>query len=317
MKNFKYIILCFVLISFFVLSACGDIDGTYQQLQSPFNSSISVSSSVSDSSEFKGSLPIQDESVDCLKIEYDNNELVRVGNFIPDAVIDIKYATADNFTGGKIYTFNDAYLRYGTVMKLKKACDSLRAQGYRLLIWDAFRPQSAQFTLYENASDEDKAFLANPDSKSQHSAGRTADVSMVKLDGSEVEMPTGFDDFTSKSDRDYSDVSKEAAQNSRILEKALEDAGFIGYQKEWWHYTDSDKYDFDDIKTVKLINKDKTVYEADCDEYISLKKSPDSGSEVLCKVNKGEKLKPISWGNKYIRVQYKTYVGYVSVDYLK
>ena len=108
---------------------------------------------------------------------------------------------------------------------------------------------------------------------------------MVKLDGSAVEMPTGFDDFTSKSDRDYSDVSKEAANNSQILEKALEDAGFVGYQKEWWHYTDSDKYDFDDIENVKLINKDKTYYAADCDEYISLRKSPDSSFEVLCKVN--------------------------------
>ena len=316
MKSLKYIFLCFALVLTFMLSACGDIDGTYQQLQSPFTSTSS-GSSVSASSVINESSSVQSESADDLKIEYDNDELVRVSNFIPDAVIDIKYATSDNFTGGKVYTFNDAYLRYGTVMKLKTACDSLRSQGYRLLIWDAFRPQSAQYTLYENASEEDRAFLANPDSKSQHSAGRTVDVSMVKLDGSAVEMPTGFDDFTSKSDRDYSDVSKEAANNSQILEKALEDAGFVGYQKEWWHYTDSDKYDFDDIENVKLINKDKTYYAADCDEYISLRKSPDSSSEVLCKVNKGETLKPISWGNKYIRVQYTTYVGYVSVDYLK
>ena len=240
-----------------------------------------------------------------------------MSDFIPDAVIDIKYSTTDNFTGGKIYNFNDAYLRYGTVLKLKKACDTLRSQGFRLLIWDAFRPQSAQYTLYENASEADREFLSNPDKKSHHSAGRTIDVSMVKMDGSSVEMPTGFDNFTSKADRDYSDVSKEAGDNSKILEKALQDAGFVGYEKEWWHYTDSDKYGFDDLESVKLINKGKLQYEADCDEYISLRNAPSSDSEVVCKVNKGEKLKPLSWGNKYIRVQYKSYVGYVSADYLK
>ena len=237
-------------------------------------------------------------------------------------VLDLSFQSAKTVLSGRTSVvinkngIDDSQLKANN-LNVSDLIQSLRSQGYRLLIWDAFRPQSAQYTLYENASEEDRAFLANPDSKSQHSAGRTVDVSMVKLDGSAVEMPTGFDDFTSKSDRDYSDVSKEAANNSQILEKALEDAGFVGYQKEWWHYTDSDKYDFDDIENVKLINKDKTYYAADCDEYISLRKSPDSSSEVLCKVNKGETLKPISWGNKYIRVQYTTFVGYVSVDYLK
>ncbi len=316
MKNFKYTLLGVILVSALILSACGDISGQYTQLPSPFGSST-----VSNSSDPTASAPDlvtpDDSGIENLKIEYKNDELVRVSDFIPDVVIDIKYASADNFTGGRIYNFNDAYLRYGTVIKLKKACDTLRSQGYRLLIWDAFRPQSAQFTLYENASEADRAFLADPKVKSQHSAGRTVDVSMVTLDGSVVEMPTGFDDFTSKSDRDYSDVSAESGKNSDILEKALEDAGFTGYQKEWWHYTDSDKYGFDDIETVKLINKGKNEYIADCDEYISLRSKPDSASEVICRINKGERLKPLSWGNKYIRVQYKTYVGYVSVDYLK
>ncbi len=314
MKKFKYILLSLMLILALMLSACQDISGQYTQLESPFESfgeltsSGDISDTISTPSESKPEI---------INIQYKNDELVRVTDFIPDAVVDIKYATTDNFTGGRIYNFNDAYLRYGTVMKLKKACDTLREQGYRLLIWDAYRPQSAQYTLYENATDEEKSFLSNPDNKSQHSAGRTIDVSMVMLDGSEVEMPTGFDNFTAKSDRDYSDVTATAGKNSGILEKALEDAGFIGYQKEWWHYTDSDKYSFDDIENVKLISKGKTEYEADCDEFISLRGEASSDSEVICQVKSGEKLQPISWGNKYIRVVYKSYVGYVSADYLK
>ncbi|MBQ1183436.1 MAG: D-alanyl-D-alanine carboxypeptidase family protein, partial [Clostridia bacterium] len=187
MNLLRYIFTVILLVSFLMLVSCGNIDGQYLQLDSPFENSSINNSTQSDSSS--GDTSSSESNVD-VSFTFKNDELVRVSDFIPDAVIDIKYSTTDNFTGGKIYNFNDAYLRYGTVLKLKKACDTLRSQGFRLLIWDAFRPQSAQYTLCENASEADREFLSNPDKKSQHSAGRTIDVSMVKMDGSSVEMPT-------------------------------------------------------------------------------------------------------------------------------
>lgn len=249
-------------------------------------------------------------------IKIDKNELVRVSDYIPDAKIDIKYATADNFTKGKIYDFDDAYLRYGTVMKLKKAADALREQGYRLVIWDGYRPQSAQFILFENSPDP--TYVSDPNKGfSSHSSGGTVDITLITLDGSAVEMPTGFDDFSEKANRNYDDVSETAAKNSKILEKAMQDAGFKGYSAEWWHYSDTDSYGFDDIKSVKPASKEKKAYLADCEEYISLRKEPAIESEVVCKIPANAELTPYCWIGSFIGVRYGEYIGYVSASFVK
>lgn len=167
---------------------------------------------------------------------------VPVADYIPDIRVDLRYATADNFTGEVIYPFTDAYLRYGTVKKLAAAQESLQAQGYGLLIWDAFRPVSAQFALWEICPDS--RYVADPNKGfSSHSRGNTVDVTLVSLDGGAVAMPTDFDDFSAKADRDYSDVDGEAASHAAVLERAMTEAGFRPYSGEWWHFSDAERYD--------------------------------------------------------------------------
>ena len=68
------------------------------------------------------------------------------------------------------------------------------------------------------------------------------DITLVRSDGTEIPMPTGFDDFTALADRDYRDCSEVAAANARLLEQIMEKCGFRGYRKEWWHYTDTQDY---------------------------------------------------------------------------
>lgn len=168
-------------------------------------------------------------------------DFVRVADWIPDIYTDLRYAADNNFTGQAIYNFSDAYLRYGTVQKLASAQESLETAGYSLLIWDAFRPVSAQFKLWEICPDP--AYVANPEKGySSHSRGSTVDITLVTLDGDPVEMPTDFDDFTAMADRDYSDVSEEAAANAGLLEEAMTVAGFKPYSAEWWHYSDTEPY---------------------------------------------------------------------------
>ena len=168
-------------------------------------------------------------------------ELVAVTDYIPGIYTDLRYASDNNFTHQVIYSFSDAYLRYGTVQKLASAQESLEAAGYSLLIWDAFRPVSAQFRLWEVCPDP--AYVANPEKGySSHSRGNTVDITLVTLDGEPVEMPTDFDDFTAMADRDYSDVGEEAAANARLLEDAMTAAGFKPYSAEWWHYSDTTSY---------------------------------------------------------------------------
>ena len=172
-----------------------------------------------------------------------DGEFVRVREYIPDIQVELMYATDRNFTGQVIYDFEDAWLRYGTVKKLAAVQDSLRAQGLGLKIWDAFRPVSAQFRLWEIVPDA--RYVANPyGGYSSHSRGNTVDVTLVYSGGGEFSMPTGFDDFTELADRDYSDVWDEnAVENALLLENVMTEAGFSPYYGEWWHFSDTDDYE--------------------------------------------------------------------------
>ena len=177
--------------------------------------------------------------------EPENEAFVRVRDYIPEITVDLRYATADNFTGQVIYTFSDAYLRYGTVKKLAAAQETLAEQGYGLKIWDAFRPVSAQFALWDICPDG--RYVANPNQGfSSHSRGNTVDLTLVTSDGEDVPMPTGFDDFSAKADRDYSDVEEEAALNALLLEETMIEAGFKPYSGEWWHFSDTDPYEVEE-----------------------------------------------------------------------
>ncbi len=174
------------------------------------------------------------------------DDFVLVTEYIPDISIDLRYATDNNFTGQVIYGFTDAYLRYGTVQKLAEAQASLRELGYSLKIWDAFRPTSAQWKLWEVCPDAQ--YVANPTKGySSHSRGNTVDVTLVDNDGSDVPMPTAFDDFSPLADRDYSDITNETAvKNAELLEAVMKDAGFKPYSGEWWHFSDETVYPVDE-----------------------------------------------------------------------
>ena len=175
-----------------------------------------------------------------------DSEAVRIQDYIPNIQVDLRYATTNNFTGQVIYDFEEPWLRYGTVKKLMAVQQELNEQGYGLLIWDAYRPPAAQFKLWEIVPDGN--YVSNPyNGYSSHSRGNTVDLTLLKLDGSTVEMPSGFDEFTAIADRDYSDVSVEAAQNANLLEETMTKHGFKGYWNEWWHYTDTDDYPAEEL----------------------------------------------------------------------
>ena len=173
--------------------------------------------------------------------EPEDGVFVVVTDYIPDIAVDLKYATTDNFTGQVIYDFTAVYLRYGTVVKLAAVQEDLEQLGLGLKIWDGFRPVAAQYRLWEVCPD--KRYVANPNTGfSAHSRGNTVDVTLVDGEGKELPMPTGFDDFTAKADRDYSDCPQEAADNALILQILMEKHGFSGYKNEWWHFTDTEDY---------------------------------------------------------------------------
>lgn len=174
-----------------------------------------------------------------------DEDFVRILDYIPTATQELFYATDRNFTGQVIYDFSDAYLRYGTVKKLMAVSADLAELGLRIKIWDSFRPVAAQFTLWEICPNP--TYVANPNvGFSSHSRGNTIDLTLTDEAGNEITMPTGFDDFSAKADRDYSDCTREEADNAQILELIMEKHGFKGYQGEWWHFSDTDSYDVEE-----------------------------------------------------------------------
>ena len=180
--------------------------------------------------------------------EPEDDEYVLVNKYIPDIYVELMYATDNNFTGVRIYDFTDAYLRYGTVKKLANVQKELKEQGYSLKIWDAYRPFEAQQKLWEVYPDPN--YVANPaNGMKKHNLGGTVDITMVAADGSVISMPTEFDDFSLKADRDYSDIEdEEAVKNVMILQNAMENNGFTGYQGEWWDYSDTVDYEAVDFE---------------------------------------------------------------------
>ena len=175
-------------------------------------------------------------------MDTDKTALVRVKDHIPSIFVELKYATSDNFMGKAVYDFNEALLRYGTTLRLKTAQAYLLERGCSLKLWDAYRPMSAQFEMWAVCPDDD--YVADPThgGSSRHNRGCAVDVTLVTADGAPLPMPTEFDDFAARPDRDYSRRSPDAAANARLLEAAMAAGGFVPYEGEWWHFNDSDPY---------------------------------------------------------------------------
>jgi len=182
--------------------------------------------------------PLKEEAKETPKVS--PQDMVNLAEFIPGIQVDLRYATPNNFTGAIIYDDDTAYLRRGTAEKLKAAQAEFASHGYTIKVWDAYRPPAAQFKLWEKVPDA--RFVINPHKGySYHSRGVAVDITLADEKGREIIMPTGFDDFTARADRDYNDLDQEAAANARFLEGIMVKHGFKSIYYEWWHFIDSDK----------------------------------------------------------------------------
>ena len=209
------------------------------------------------------SLPVLAET-----ISYDKTDFAEIGSVIDDAAYDIRYYSANNFTGNKIqgYKAPRAYMTKKALAALAQAAQDLRNQGYRLLIWDSYRPQKAvdNFVAWINNPEDigDKSFypdLQKSDllagmyimEKSGHTRGSTVDLTIIKKDGGFVDMGGTFDLFSEISHPDYQNLTDEQKNNRKILRDAMIKAGFNPLDSEWWHFTLKDEpyqdtyFDFD------------------------------------------------------------------------
>jgi D-alanyl-D-alanine dipeptidase len=122
-------------------------------------------------------------------------ELIDLETFVPGIVLDIRYATTNNFTGERIYTLSKAYARKPVAESLKKIQTDLKAQGLGIKIFDAYRPYKATVKFYEVY--RDTTYVASPYRGSRHNRGCALDLTLVDLKtGEELKMPTGYDSFS-------------------------------------------------------------------------------------------------------------------------
>ncbi|MBT9672201.1 D-alanyl-D-alanine dipeptidase [Secundilactobacillus kimchicus] len=166
-----------------------------------------------------------------------NPGFINIQQVDPSIIVDLKYATNDNFTGQAIYDFTVAIARIGTAKKLAVAAQQLRSQGYRLKVWDAYRPTTAQQRLFSTWPDP--TWVAPPNPNYSHEKGVTFDLTLTDMAGQEIPMQSGFDDFSNRAKRDFPRTAAQEVTYQALL-SAMTQADFHGYENEWWDYQDND-----------------------------------------------------------------------------
>lgn len=154
---------------------------------------------------------------------------------VKDLVVDLRYATEDNFLKRKVYPEGARCLLLPeSAERLKKAADVLRTQGYRLKVYDCYRPRAVQWEMWKILPKP--GYVADPRFGSNHNRGGAVDLTLVTLEGGEVEMPTEFDSFNREAHHGYKGGTEASRKHREILRKAMEGAGFKRNPMEWWHY---------------------------------------------------------------------------------
>jgi len=180
---------------------------------------------------------------------WENEPMVDLAKACPTISIELRYASSHNVTGKPIYPANArCYVRQSVAIRLLRAQDDLHSKGFGLKIWDAYRPDWAQQILWNAMPNPD--FLQPPSqAASMHTRGVAVDATLVLLDGRELLMPSGFDDFTPAANMRYTGNDPNVARHLRILQNAMAKGGFFGMRTEWWHFV---ARDFENSKPLDL-----------------------------------------------------------------
>ncbi|HJY12582.1 MAG TPA: M15 family metallopeptidase [Flavobacterium sp.] len=159
---------------------------------------------------------------------------VNLKDFSQDFVYDMKYATADNFLKAKVYDCAECFLRLKTVQALIAANNDFKKKGFKIKLYDCYRPLSIQKKMWEIVSNPE--YVADPKKGSIHNRGGAVDISLVDNNGKEVDMGTAFDFFGIQASHNYTKLSSEVKSNRKFLKKVMIKNGFNSFDSEWWHY---------------------------------------------------------------------------------
>jgi D-alanyl-D-alanine dipeptidase len=166
--------------------------------------------------------------------EADDNAFVNLKNYSNDFVYDMKYATADNFLKETVYPCAECFLRVKTVKFLLEANKSFLEKGYRIKLYDCYRPLSIQKKMWKIVPDAN--FVANPKKGSIHNKGGAVDISLVDSLGLELNMGNKFDFFGQEASHNFLNFSEDILANRKFLKEIMLQHNFKSFDSEWWHY---------------------------------------------------------------------------------
>jgi D-alanyl-D-alanine dipeptidase len=183
--------------------------------------------------------------------------MIEVKTLLPAVIYDLRYATENNFTHQKLYKSGKAsFLRLLAAKALEKVQSDLNRQCYGLKIFDAYRPYSVTKKMWDLIHDE--RYVADPSKGSGHNRGLAVDLTIVRLkDTSELDMGTGFDNFTDTAHHSFTSLPAAVLQNRKLLKETMEKYGFKALETEWWHYSwpNDRNYDVLDLDFRELERK--------------------------------------------------------------
>ena len=162
------------------------------------------------------------------------SDFVRLKDLSPDFVYELKYATPDNFLKQAVYDCGECYLRKSTAEALVKANKAFIQLGYRIKLFDCYRPLSVQKKMWKILPGTH--YVANPAKGSKHNRGAAVDLTLVDAQGKELNMGTPFDFFGKEAHHTYTEHTKEVLENRKLLKETLNKYNFKSIYSEWWHY---------------------------------------------------------------------------------
>jgi D-alanyl-D-alanine dipeptidase len=180
-----------------------------------------------------------------------SKKMVELRSLIPDIVYDLRYATSNNFMHRRMYTGNirHTFLRRPAAEALAKVQQELKTKGFGLKIFDAYRPYSVTVKFWELVKDE--KYVANPSKGSAHNRGLAVDLTLIDIETrNELDMGTGFDNFTDSAHHSFNNLSPDVKQNRKLLKDIMKKHGFEMFDTEWWHYSwpNTNDYELLDLK---------------------------------------------------------------------
>jgi D-alanyl-D-alanine dipeptidase len=184
-----------------------------------------------------------------------DSDFVDIKRIDPTILIDLRYASPNNCVRRPLYPPGmPALVRFSVAQRLVFAQKYLKAHGYGLKIWDAYRPKTAQEQLWQATRND--SYVADPKEGgigSMHTRGAAVDVTLVDLKGKNVPMPTEFDNFTPAAMINYQGPNPVVRSNLKLLQKAMARAGFYGLRTEWWHFCAGDWTTYPAVPEIQLV----------------------------------------------------------------